>query len=104
MSFGVNARRRVVTDWLPDPYATQQAEALMSLNELTLTGRGNDSVRFGLDRSCFSQHDLGRRQSFARFYGAPNVTKGNPPDAAPALKSPAYDPADTQVLLAEFGL
>jgi len=70
-------------------------EALISQNELTVSGRGApDSVRFGLDVVNFHQGDLGRRQSFARFYGAPNTTRGNRPDAAPAVKSPAYDPAD----------
>lgn len=103
--FGVNAVRRVVTDWAPDPYGSQIADAVESQNELTVSGRGApDSVRFGLDPSCFAQGELGRRQSFARFYGAPNAAHGRRPNAAPALKSPANDPADTQVLLAEFGL
>lgn len=103
--WGANAVRRTVTDWAPDPYGSMTNEALISQNELTVSGRGApDSVRFGLDVVNFHQGDLGRRQSFARFYGAPNTTRGNRPDAAPAVKSPAYDPADTQVLLAEFGL
>ncbi len=105
MGWGVNARQRVVTDWAPDPYGSATNEALISQNELTVSGRGApDSLRFGLDPVNFAQADLGRRQSFSRFYGAPNASHGSRPDAAPALKSPLSDPADTQVLLAEFGL
>ena len=103
--FGANAVKRVVTDWAPDPYGSKIADALCSQNELTVSGRGApDSLRFGLDVVNYSHEDLGRRQSFSRFYGSPNTTHGQRPDAAPSLKSPASDPADTQVLLAEFGL
>jgi hypothetical protein len=103
--WGANAKRRTVTDWAPDPYGSQTALALASQDELTVSGRGApDSVRFGLDPVCFSQGELGRRQVFGRFYGAPNATHGRRDDAAPALKSPVNDPADTQVILAEFGL
>jgi hypothetical protein len=103
--WGANAVRRVVTDWAPDPYGSETAMALASQDELTVSGRGApDSLRFGLDPVNFAYGDLGRRQSFGRFYGAPNASHGRRDDAAPALKSPAYDPADTQVILAEFGL
>jgi len=100
-----NAVRRVITDWAPDPYATAQSEALTSQNELTLQGRGaRDSVRFGLDPVNFSQGELGPRQRFGRPHGAPNAAHGRRQNAAPALKTPQPDMADTQVLLAEFGL
>jgi hypothetical protein len=105
MSWGANAVRRVITDWGPDPYGSQNAQALASQNELTVSGRGApDSLRFGRDPSCFAYGDLGRRQSFGRFAGAANTTNGKRDDAAPAVKSPAYDPADTQAILAEFGI
>ncbi len=103
--WGANAVRRAVTDWAPDPYGSQTALALASQDELTVSGRGApDSVRFGLDPVNFAYGELGRRQSFGRFYGAPNASRGRRQMAAPAVKSPLSDPADTQVMLAEFGL